>query len=134
MKQLWFVASLLAVSGLVFGADDGINPSTSDLPRLSSVTGKGDTELTKMDNLIEVTKQNLESQKHLKELVKEYLQVQKIYMQNTSDKQNGYRMVKKAQQVLDKIKENHLTQAFDQDFLSELTFFANIANKWNNPK
>ncbi len=123
----------MCVATTCYALGEDINPVTQDLPKLAATNGKGEQELGKIDNLIEVTKQNLESQKHLRELAKDYLQAQKVYMQNTQDKQNGFRMVKKAEVLLEKIKENHLTQAFDQEFLSELSFFASIATKWNAP-
>ena len=91
MKKYFLIFAVFCVASTCFAVGEDINPVTQDLPRLSSTNGKGEIELGKMDNLIEVTKQNLESQKHLRELAKDYLQAQKVYMQNTQDKQNGYR-------------------------------------------
>ncbi len=127
----YLVMSLLLCTGTLC-ADDVIKPSTSDLPRASNLATKGD-ELALLNQLISVTQQNLDAQKQLRTDLQDYLQIKQQYMQKTDDKQLTIRLVTKAHQLLQKIQDQHLVQAFDQEFISELTFFSNIAAKWNNP-
>lgn len=132
MKYFFSLLAVLCVT-LPLLADDAIRPMTTDLPRTSNPSLRL-KETALLDHLIEATAQNLESQKQLKQLLQDYLQLQQQYAQNTQDKQLSFRMVKKAHELLEKIQEQHLTQAFDQEMLSELTFFSNIATKWNTVK
>ncbi len=110
------------------------NPVTQDIPQISNPSAKLGKETALLDNLIETTRQNLESQKKLRELLQEYTKLQQQYVQNTQDKQLSYKIVKKAQEVLEKIQDQHLAHTFDQELMSELTFFSNISAKWNTPK
>lgn len=118
-----------------FCAPEQFHPVTSDLPPHTNdplqITGN---EITKLDALIEVTQQNLENQKKLRKLVSEYQQIQAQYLLNADDKEVLYRAVKSAHRLLENIKENHLTQAFDSQFISELSFFSQIATKRGIPK
>lgn len=125
---------LLFIASSLCATEDVIRPSTSDLPNSSISSANIGNELAILDNIMEITKQNFETQKQLRGLIVEYLQVKHIYLQNIQDKELSFKMVQKAYQVLEKIKEAHLIQAFDKDFMSEITFFANIASKWNNPQ
>lgn len=133
-KKFWIFLSIsLLCINTIQAASEVVNPSTTNLPRMQNPTTKTNDEVNLLSNLIDVTKKNLENQIQLKSLLVEYIQIKDQYMQNTDDKQLSYRMVQKAFILLDKIKEDYLTQLFDQEFISELTFFASIGAKWNNP-
>lgn len=129
------INTLLAALSLGFStlqAADNINPATNDLPQISDAVIKLN-HLAMLDQLIEVTKKNLENEKQLRQLVQEYLDMQNAYFKNPNDVDLTLRMVKKAYYVFEKIKETHLIQAFDQEFISELTFFSQIASKRGVP-
>lgn len=129
MKAFYTFLMLCVATSLY--TNDGIHPITNDLPFVDELDPKRESEMAKLDQLIAATRIGLESQLRLRDLLLEYLQVQKIYMENTKDKQNGFRMVRKAGEVFERIQENHLTHLFDPEFLSEIAFFAGIANKWS---
>lgn len=133
-KIIWIsLAILILHASALPAASEVVNPSTTKLPRMQNPTTKTNDEVNLLNNLIDVTKKNLDNQIQLKALLVDYIQIKDQYMQNTDDKQLSYRMVQKAYVLLDKIKEDYLTQLFDQEFMSELTFFASIGAKWNNP-
>lgn len=112
-------------------AEDAINPITTDLPKVE-VAPERSKDLLMLESLIEITKKNLDNQKNLRGLILEYLDIYDKYVENMDNKQLSFRMIKKAKEVLDLIKETHLIHSFDQDFLSELTYFSNIASKWED--
>ena len=87
-----------------------------------------------LDVLIETTQRSLDSQQKLKQQIADYQRVQDAYLKDTTDKDTLIRMVRQAARVLDTIKEAHLTQEFDPEFISELTLFSQIANKRGIPK
>ncbi len=91
-------------------------------------------ELKRLDHLIVVTEQNLENQKKLKTLFLDYQQQQVNYLQDTQNKEVTLQMVKSAYVLLENIKAFHLIQAFDTEFVSQLTFFSQFATKRGIPK
>lgn len=91
-------------------------------------------ELQHLNHLIHVTEKNLEHQKNLKQLFLDYQQQQLYYLQNTQDKEITLQMVKSAHRLLESIKANHLIQIFDNEFISQLTFFSQFATKRGVPK
>jgi hypothetical protein len=132
MKHLLAAFIFLApISSILSGAEDIIHPVTTDLPVVSTSTEQTNNNIMMLDHLIATTQKNLENQKQLRTLIQEYLDIYEKYLQDTNNKQLSFRMILKAKEVTDKIKETHLTQAFEQEFISELTFFSNIASKWD---
>ena len=131
MKIKFFLAFLLSCASLS-AADNTINPTTSDIPQISDAMIKVG-QVTMLDQLIEVTRQNLEREKQLRQGVLEYLEIQTAYFKTPTDRELTLRMVKKAYYLLEKIKEAHLVQAFDPEFIGELTFFSQIAAKRGVP-
>lgn len=91
-------------------------------------------EVEALDNLIAVTKQNLEAEMALRGTLVEYLQLQARYMENTNDKDQLFSLAKSAHRLFKLIKENHLTHVFNNDFLSELTLFSQVAEKKGIPQ
>lgn len=126
--------SLICLSSLSFAADAPLNPITTDLPKAKSQEAVVAGEIGMLDNLIEVTKLNLEIQKKLRDQIVEYQQLLALYLKNENDKELLFKLVRVATSVSNSVKENHLTQIFDQEFLSELNVFAQIGNKRGIPK
>lgn len=86
-------------------------------------------ESQRLNLLIEITEKNLNNQKALKKLFMDYQQQQINYLKNPEDKEVTLQMVKSAYQLLEGIKAAHLTQSFDAEFISQLTFFSQFATK-----
>lgn len=93
-----------------------------------------DNEITRLDALIQATQQSLEGQKKLRERILEYKQIQETFLKKPEDNDLLFRLVKSAYRTLEVIKENHLTQTFDPDFIDELTVLSQAANKRGIPK
>lgn len=129
--RVFFVLLLTSLSVL---SADAVLPVTEALPDFEKMNGRKDHEIEMLDQLILVTQKNLERQKQLRAQLAEYLDLQARYIENTDDKELSIKLVRKAQQVLEGIQHQHLTHAFDQEFISELSFFAGIAQKWDSPR
>lgn len=91
-------------------------------------------ELKHLDQLILLTEQNLQNQKSLRKLFLDYQQKQMHYLENMQDKEITLQMIKSAHVLLEGIKEAHLVQAFDAEFIAQLTFFSKFATKSGVPK
>lgn len=87
------------------------------------------TELEAIDQLIEVSRENLKNQELLKELLIEYKKAQEVYFKNPEDRKAASKMVVLAKKVLSQIEENHLKHLFKERFISELTMLSQMANK-----
>jgi hypothetical protein len=107
-------------------------PASQPVPDMVDAEMK-QNQLALLDNLIAVTEKNVTLEKQLRQMVQEYLKVQEAYLQNPSNQEQTLKMVTMAQRLLDKVKEANLLQAFDTDFISELTFFSQIAAKRGLP-
>lgn len=92
------------------------------------------TELGRLDTLIQATQQSLDGQKKLKEKIIEYKKIQEQYLQKPTDNDLLLRLVKSAHRTLELIKETHLGQTFDPEFINELTVFSQPINKRGIPK
>jgi hypothetical protein len=115
--------------------EDKLTPITQDLPaRVEDPTAMVTNELTMLDTLIAATQQSLDKQKALREQIKKYQELQRLYLQNTEDNELLLRMVKQAQKILEGINENRLMHNFDPTFVSELNLFSQIASKYGVPK
>ena len=128
-----YFLALLVMTGS-FLAADAVRPVTEALPDFEKMSGRKGQEVEMIDQLILVTQKNLERQKQLRSEIAEYLDLQARYSENTEDKELSVKLVRKAKQVLEGIQNQHLTHAFDQEFISELSFFAGIAQKWDSPR
>lgn len=126
--------SIISLSAISFASETPLKPITTDLPKAKSQEAVVAGELAMLDNLIEVTRLNLETQKKLREQIQEYQQMLALYLKNEQDKELLFKLVRVASSVSNAVKENHLSQIFDQEFLSELNVFAQIGNKRGIPK
>lgn len=128
---LFLVCSLLPLQ--LQGATDSIKPVTQDLPQIALPKAQQGQELVLLDQIIKATDQSLQKQKDLREMFKNYLKLKEQYARNVQDKEQSIKLVKQAHQLLNAIKEQHLSHLFDQETMSEITFFSNIASKWKSP-
>lgn len=119
------ILAFAAASSLDITAEENI--STPDIPKITEASIPKNPAKT-LDDLIDSTQKILDNQKKIREQILTFQKLQDTY-QNNQDKELLVLMVKTAYKLLDNIKENHLTQAFDPDFLSELTVFAQVAAK-----
>ena len=128
MKKV--IATLL----LLFTLSLQATPSTNDLPPKEKQKEQTSNELTRLNNLIQVTAKNLEKQKSLLIMVQEYQHMQEKYLKSPDDNDQLFRLVKAAYRLSETIKENNLSQTFSSDFMSELNLFSQIAQKRGIPK
>jgi hypothetical protein len=103
-------------------------------PAVKDPTALLGNELARIDMLILATQQSLESQKKLREQIAEYQKIQEYYLKHSQDNEVLFRMIKIAYATLNTIKDNHLEQTFDPDFISELTVISQVAKKRGVPK
>lgn len=92
------------------------------------------SQLSRLDTLIEATEQTLETEKKLRERIIEYGKIQELYLLTPENNDILFRMVKCAYRTLELMKESHLTQNFDPEFVDELTVLAQAATKRGIPK
>ncbi len=100
-------------------------PGSSDL-----ISG----EITKIDDLIDVSKQNVQVLTSLKTSIENYQELQSRYMQDPEDNEALYQMIKEAHSILESIKKSQLKPLFDPAFLSELAIISKPAAKLGLPK
>lgn len=134
MNKCVFIIFFCLISTVILADDEGQRKTISPTSQIKDPAALIGNELTMLDNLIEVTQQNLERQEALRELVKEYQKVHDQYMKNIDDKELLYGLIKKAYRLLENIKESHLEHAFAPEFISELTVFSQVAAKRGVPK
>lgn len=91
-------------------------------------------ELARLDTLIQATEKSLDGQKQLRGYILEYQKLQEQFLKNPKDNDMLLKVVKSAYRTLQSIKENHLTQNFDSDFIDELTVLSQPAAKRGVPK
>lgn len=91
-------------------------------------------EIARLDVLIQATEQSLEGQKNLSIQIKEYQKLQTQYLKNLQNNDLLLKLVKNANKTLQMIKDNHLVQTFDPDFIDELTVFSQPITKRGIPK
>lgn len=91
-------------------------------------------ELKLLDNLIEVTQENLAREKALRAEVQEYLKELDLYLKNPQNKDLALKIGKIANKALETIKDLQLAESFEPQFISEMTLFAQLAQKRGIPK
>lgn len=112
-------------------------PDTKPAPTVAPIkdpTALIGNELARIDTLIQATQKSLENQKKLRERIVEYQKIQDLYLLYPDDNEILFRMVKSAYRTLEAIREYHLIQTFDPDFISELTILSQVATKRGIPK
>lgn len=91
-------------------------------------------EISRLDTLIQATELSLEGQKKLRGQILEYQKLQDQYLGNSKDNDLLMKLVKSAYRTLQTIKDNHLEQTFDADFIDELTILSQPASKRGIPR
>lgn len=124
----------LLICGQAYTAEVLTNPVTTDIPKAKQKDALVAEELAVLDRLIGTTQRNLEAQKKLREQIVAYQKLLGLYLQNEGDKELLFRVANSASIVNNTIQDNHLSQVFDADFLSELSLFAGIAEKRGIPR
>lgn len=117
-----FLSIFLLSSCQAFAA---LNPITMDIPS----TNKISEELSLLDDLIDVTEKNLVAQKQLRKDIFLYQQYKQRYLKDMENRNAAYEMVQIAHRILEEINANYLIHVFPSDFISELSFFSQIASK-----
>ena len=112
-----------------------IHPITQDLPPDGLPQGEEiEAAIQSMDGLIVATREMLEAQQQIHKLLIDYQQTKGAYMKDQQNRTVVLRLVKIAHALVTQIRQFHLSDAFDPDFLHELSFFSQIASKKNLPK
>lgn len=91
-------------------------------------------ELSRLEDLIQATQLSLEAQKKLKGEIIDYQKVQEQFLASPKDNELLMKVVKSAHKTLRTIKDNHLENMFDADFINELTILSQPAAKRGVPK
>ena len=91
-------------------------------------------EISRLDSLIQATEKSLDAQRKLRVQIAEYQKLQDLFLKNPKDNDLLLKVVKSAYRTLQTIKENHLSQTFDADFIDELTVLSQPATKRGIPK
>lgn len=120
------ILSLLLI--LAFQAQADIPSSIKDPDALIG------NEISRLVTLIQATELSLEGQKKLHKQVLEYQKLQEQFLKNPKDNDLLLKVVKSAYRTLQTIKENHLEQNFDADFIDELTVLSQPATKRGIPR
>lgn len=85
--------------------------------------------LEELQLMIAATEQTLAVQKTLVEKTSTYLKSMEALENNSQSKQLAYQLVKAANSLKKTIDEERMSQAYGEDFLKELSFFAKMGNK-----
>lgn len=129
MRYLWSVLVFLLCHSLLLSAAEnslGLKETEPSLVLLS--------EIKRLEHLIHITEENLANQQSLKKQFLDFQKIQLRYLENTQNKEVTLQMVQSAHALLEAIKQYHLTQVFDPEFISQLTFFSQFASKRSVPK
>ncbi len=86
-------------------------------------------EIKMIEQMIDATSRQLEMQKHLKEMILQFNQLRKEFIEGNQTKKHTASMVRTARQIYEIMMANHLDHLFAKDYLEELTFFSSIAGK-----
>lgn len=86
-------------------------------------------DISMMDDLIESTTMQLDRQKQIREKLIAYRTLQERYLAGDQNSDLLYQMSQTANQLLQMIRDNYLTQMFTTEFISEITVVAKPAAK-----
>jgi len=104
------------------------------IPGRSQTASEVNEDMVLLEDFIAATQETLQASMELKERVTHYLQVQEKYLADPSNRDVAYRMVKEARGIMDEIEKNHLSQLFTNQFLGEVSFFAQLGKKKGVPQ
>lgn len=97
-------------------------------------TASLEQEVASLNNLIEISKKNLENQKQLLEQLRKYKKIQDQYLQSNNDNEILFQLVVEGHKLAEGIRDNHLTDLFSNEFMGELNLVSQVATKRGIPK
>lgn len=113
---------------LLFSASLGM--AAVQVPQSSLVEVKStEDELAVMGHLMENTSQQLEVQKQMHQLMRDFRDQKDAFAAGNQTKSHAARMVRTARQIYESITAHHLEYLFSKEYLEELLFFSSIAGK-----
>lgn len=121
------------ICGTVYSNEANINPVTKNVPRITAAPS-ANSQLSQLDDLIVATQRSIDQLKILRDLISNFQETQKAYLNSSDDVDLLIKMIKIAKRAQDIIIENHLSYAFDTEFLNEINVFAQMGNKRAIPK
>lgn len=126
----WLLSFLMLFSYGLYAAADPIQATTQNLPPETLPSQEpGTRSLTSLDTLIAATEETLEAQRKVRQMARDYQRAKAIYLQDPQNRQRITQLVKMAHLLLGDIKAYSLLDAFDPEFLGELSYFSQIATK-----
>ena len=96
--------------------------------------GEVTPEVSTLENLIELTKLQFQSQEKIRLQLIEYQKISTAFLKNPDDKELLFQTIKLADRLFENINQAHLSQNFSPEFLNELKLFSQIASKAGIPK
>lgn len=91
-------------------------------------------QLSALDRLVKMTDRTKADLEALHRQILAYKLKQEDYLQHPDDKELLYQMAKSADEILNRAKSDHLLDALDAEFLSEISMLAQIYRKISLPK
>ena len=113
---------------LLFSASLGVAAFQVPQSSLAEPNGTED-ELIVMGHLMENTSQQLEVQKQMRQLMRDFREQKDEFAAGNQTKSHAARMVRTARQIYESIIAHHLEYLFSKEYLEELLFFSSIAGK-----
>jgi hypothetical protein len=118
-------------SSIMFSAVLGV--AAIQVPQSSLAEPKNghlaEDEIAVMGHLMENTSQQLEVQKQMQQLMRDFRKQKDAFAAGNQTKPHAARMVRTARQIYESITAHHLEYLFSKDYLEELLFFSSIAGK-----
>lgn len=96
-------------------------------PQLSSSIRQD--EIKTLTHLIETTQSHLKQQEQIKNALLEYREKRALFIKQDENKQVACELLALASELSELIKKSTLHEYFCDEFLEELTFFSQIADK-----
>ncbi len=95
----------------------------------SSLYGAPQDEIEVIQELIQGTKKNLESQQHLLNLTLSFNNAREDFLENPDSARFASKLVKEAVQLQNHLVKEHLTHLFSAEFLEELAFYNQVGRQ-----
>lgn len=99
----------------------------SGAPQFSSTIRQD--EMKVLTHLIEITRSHLNEQEHIKKTLSEYREKRALFIKEDENKTVACELLALASELIDRIEKSALHDYFADEFLEELSYFSQIANK-----
>ena len=122
---------LLSLIPMALFADSLQHPSSSVPEVMFNLTRlqPDEDEIKIVEQLISSTKQQLEHQEHLKDLMIQFQKYKEEFTQGNQTKSHTAKLIRMAREIYELITTEHFEHLFAKDYLDELQFFSSIAGK-----